>query len=63
MRRYGFEKLEVWQDAKLLAVLIYKESKDFPDNESFGLTSQLRRAAVSVSSNIPAGSTRSTKRD
>jgi four helix bundle protein len=63
MRRYGFEKLEVWQEAKGLAVLVYNVTSKFPSSESFGLTSQLRRAIVSVSSNIAEGSSRSTKRD
>jgi four helix bundle protein len=42
----------VWQKAKALAVRIYRETEPFPRAESYGLTSQLRRAAVSAASNI-----------
>lgn len=60
---YSFEKLEVWQDARKLVVWIYKITKMFPDDEKFGLTSQLRRAAVSVVSNLAEGSARNTSKD
>jgi four helix bundle protein len=63
MRVYGFEKLQVWQDSKSLAVMIYKVTSTFPDDEKYGLTSQMRRAIVSVSSNIAEGSSRNTKKD
>lgn len=63
MRSYGFEKLQVWQDSKELSVLIYKVTAKFPTEEKFGLTSQMRRAIVSVSSNIAEGSSRNTKKD
>jgi four helix bundle protein len=42
----------VWQKAKALAVRIYRETESFPGREAYGLTSQLRRASVSVASNI-----------
>ena len=48
----SFKDLIVWQKAKSLAVLIYKTTEQFPDSEKFGLTSQMRRAAISISSNI-----------
>ncbi len=60
---YAFEKLEVWQKSRLLVKEVYQATKHFPTEERFGLTSQLRRAAVSVSSNIAEGSTRWGKRD
>lgn len=63
MKIYGFEKLEVWHDAKNLAVLIYKMTDSLPNTEKFGLVNQIRRAIISVSSNIAEGSTRSTKKD
>lgn len=63
MRKYGFEKLNVWIDSKELALLIYKETKLFPTEEKYGLVSQMRRAAISVSSNIAEGSNRSTNKD
>jgi len=51
----GFRKLIVWQRAHQLALLIYKLTEKFPKNEIYGLTSQLRRAAVSVPANIAEG--------
>ncbi len=63
MREYGFEKLLVWQESKDIAVIIYKTTQSFPSEEKYGLTNQLRRAAISVSSNIAEGSNRTTKND
>ena len=60
---YSFEKLEVWQKSRLLVTTVYNVTKSFPTEERYGLTSQLRRAAVSVSSNIAEGSTRWGRRD
>jgi four helix bundle protein len=57
---FRFEKLDVWQKAIEYADQIYAGTRGFPDNERFGLTSQLRRSAVSVSSNIAEGSGRSS---
>jgi four helix bundle protein len=54
---FRFEKLEVWQLAVELADHVYGVTGRFPDAERFGLTNQMRRAAVSVSSNIAEGST------
>jgi four helix bundle protein len=61
--QYSFEKLKVWQDSRELAKMIYKITKSFPDDEKFGITSQMRRAAISVSSNIVEGSYRSSGKD
>lgn len=48
--------LDAWRQAMSLAEQVYIETKDFPKTEQFGLTSQLRRAAVSVAANtLPAG--------
>ena len=52
MNIYGFEKLDVWQKSRLLVRDIYLITKSFPEDERFGLTSQLRRAMISVSCNI-----------
>jgi four helix bundle protein len=52
--------LLVWQKAKSLAVDVYRSTEPFPRNETYGLTSQLRRAAVSVPSNIAEGQGRLT---
>jgi four helix bundle protein len=60
---FNFEKLEVWQKAIDFADLIYNETRPFPVEERFGLTTQLRRAGISVSSNIAEGSSRSSKND
>jgi four helix bundle protein len=60
---FGFEKLAVWREAIAYANLIYAVTEKFPDGERFGLTSQLRRSAVSVSANIAEGSSRSTGKD
>lgn len=60
---FAFEKLQVWQLARCLVADIYKTTEQFPRKEMFGLTSQMRRAAVSVCANIAEGSTRSTYKD
>jgi four helix bundle protein len=56
-------KLKAFQLADELAVLIYRGTRGFPREEQFGLTPQLRRAAVSVASNIVEGCARSTEAD
>jgi four helix bundle protein len=56
----SFKELIVWQRAIELTVAVYKLTASFPDSERFGLTNQLRRAAVSVASNIAEGCGRST---
>jgi four helix bundle protein len=60
---FNFEKLDVWQKAIHLADAIYSDTKDFPADERFGLTNQMRRSVVSISSNIAEGSSRSSKTD
>ena len=55
-----FEDLVVWQKAHRLVIRIYKLSKGFPRDELFGLTSQLRRVAVSIPANIVEGFKRAT---
>jgi four helix bundle protein len=57
----SFKDLIVWQKAIALTVAIYKLSESFPQSERYGLTDQLRRAAVSVASNIAEGYGRSTR--
>src|SRR5437764_13941109 len=63
MFTFNFEKLDVWQAAIQFADLVYKITKGFPEHERFGLINQMRRAAVSISSNIAEGSSRSSKSD
>ena len=60
---YSFEKLEVWKEAKEFAKVIYEITERFPDTEKFGLISQLRRASVSICSNIAEGSSRNSFKD
>jgi four helix bundle protein len=57
---YSYRDLIAWQKAKELAVEVYLATKNFPTNEMYGLTSQMRRAAVSVPSNIAEGQGRAT---
>ena len=52
---YGFEKLIVWQKSIELAKIIYSITSKFPRNETYGLSSQIQRAVVSISSNIAEG--------
>ena len=63
MHTYSFEKLEVWQLSRVLVKNIYSLTANFPVEERYGLISQLRRASVSISSNLAEGSTRDTNRD
>ncbi|OGP53238.1 MAG: hypothetical protein A2162_10820 [Deltaproteobacteria bacterium RBG_13_52_11b] len=58
-----FENLDAWKQATELAIRIYEVTAAFPKEEMFGITSQLRRAAISISSNIAEGSGRKSKRD
>src|ERR1700722_18579536 len=62
-KMFNYEKLETWQEAIAFANLVYSTTKNFPVDERFGLTNQMRRAAVSVSSNLAEGSSRSSRSD
>ncbi|MEK9175227.1 MAG: four helix bundle protein [Patescibacteria group bacterium] len=59
----GYKDLIVWQKSKKFCINVYKLTEEFPKSEIFGLTSQLRRAAVSIPSNIAEGSKRNTSKD
>jgi len=59
----SFEQLTVWQESQLFAVNVYKLTKQFPKDEIFAMTSQLRRAASSISANIAEGFGRSSVKD
>ncbi len=59
----SYRDLNVWQDAMTLAEAVYRETKSFPKEEQFGLVSQMRRAAVSISSNIAEGWGRGSTQD
>ena|SRR3989344_4042247 len=59
----NYEKLEIWQEAIELTTAIYQATKDFPKEEQFGITSQLRRAILSVPLNIAEGQGRKSNAD
>ena len=63
MYTFGFERLEVWNKSRLLTKKIYKLTQVFPEYEKFGLTGQIRRAIISVCSNLAEGSSRKSKKD
>src|SRR5690606_17412969 len=63
MYTFSFEKLNVWKESIVLIKEIYKITSEFPDNEKFGLVSQLRRGAISISSNLAEGTSRNTNKD
>ena len=60
---YNFEKLKVWQKSMEACESIYKVTRTFPREETFGLKSQLRRAITSVPLNIAEGSSYASKKD
>lgn len=60
---YSFEKLQVWNDARSLVKQVYTLTEQLPTTEKYGLVSQMRRAAVSVVSNIAEGSGRTSQKD
>lgn len=60
MSRQSFKELIVWQKAMEMVTDVYKATMNFPDSEKYGLTSQIRRCAVSVPSNIAEGHGRRT---
>ncbi len=57
---HNFQELKIWQKAMDIAENAYLISADFPNDEKFGLTSQIRRSAVSIPSNIAEGAGRNT---
>jgi four helix bundle protein len=63
IKAFRFQKLEVWKKARLLNKMIYDLTRSFPSQEVYGLTSQIRRSSISVSSNIAEGSGRNSDAD
>lgn len=61
--RFRFEKLEVWQEGRALNREVYQLTRRFPDDERFAMTSQIRRASISVTSDTAEGSGRNSDRD
>ena len=60
---YSFEKLDVWAESRTLVKWVYETTSLFPPEEKFGLTMQLRRASISVVSNLAEGSARMSPKD
>jgi len=60
---HNFKELKVWQEPMKLARELYRATKQFPSEEKFGMTMQIRRAIVSVCSNIAEGTSRTSPRD
>lgn len=63
MKIYSFEKLNVWKESLELVTSIYKITQKYHSEEKFGLISQIRRATVSISSNLAEGTSRKTNKD
>jgi len=61
--KYSFEKLEIWQIARKLTSEIYKITRDFPEDEKYGIVNQLRRACISICSNIAEGNSRTSNKE
>ena len=59
----NYKDLKLWQKSVDLAVEVYKVTNSFPKEEMYGLTSQIKRSAVSIPSNIAEGAGRNTKKD
>ena len=60
---FSFENIIAWQKAHSFTLMVYRLTRDFPESEMFGLTSQFRRAAVSVEANIAEGYKKLSKAD
>src|SRR5688572_22814603 len=60
---YSFEKLDTWKEARAWVTWIYKNTTEFPAEEKFGLVNQIRRASISVVSNLAEGSARKSPKD
>ncbi|MEO6488853.1 MAG: four helix bundle protein [Ferruginibacter sp.] len=63
MKVYSFENLACWQNARQLAVWTYNATKNFPTEEKFGIISQMRRAEISIASNLAEGTSRTSIKD
>lgn len=59
----NYKELKVWQKAVDLATKIYEITQNFPKEEAYGLTSQIRRSAISIASNIAEGAGRNSRKD
>ena len=59
----SFTDLYAWQEGHKLVIMVYKATKDFPKEEMFGITSQMRRCVISITSTIAEGFSRNTTKD
>ena len=59
----SYKNLKIWHKSKDVAIEVYRLTKDFPKDEKFGLTSQMKRAAVSMASNIAEGKMRGSPKE
>ena len=57
-KTYSFESLAVWKEARILSCDIYSLTKQYPEEEKFGIISQMRRSCISISSNLAEGTAR-----
>jgi len=57
------KRLDAWKESVTLVTLVYELTRQFPRNEVFGLTSQLRRAVISIPGNVAEGAARQTRRE
>ena len=62
MKRHNFKKLQIWQEAIELISLNYQFTKNFPDFEKFGISSQMNRCSVSIASNIAEGTSKRSEK-
>ena len=60
---HNFKELKIWQEGMELAKVVYKATATFPQNEKYGLTSQINRSAVSIPSNIAEGAGRNSDKE
>lgn len=60
---HNFKELKIWQNSKNLVIDIYKRTENFPKEEIFSLTNQIRRSAISIPSNIAEGCGRNSDKD
>ena len=63
MKKFYFERLEVWQESRVFVKDLYITTKSFPEEEKFGITSQIRRTGISICANIAEGMSRNTEKD
>lgn len=61
--QHNFRELNIWREAMDIAKEVYAIAKSFPDDEKFGLTSQIKRCAISIVSNIAEGSGRTSNKE